>query len=114
VLSQNAPAFVETVNILRSEHLSAARSTIRDQKLLRDLEAEIERDCDQLKGFLYAAQVCTFHALSTESLQKNVRSLTKSRLVHGIASSVSERSWHVNSWLLSYVIKYVSLHHGTP
>ncbi|EIN09072.1 aspartate kinase [Punctularia strigosozonata HHB-11173 SS5] len=55
--SNETPSFVETVDVLRAEHLSAARSTIQDQKLLANLEAEIERDCEHLKSFLFAARI---------------------------------------------------------
>lgn len=46
-----------TVDLIRSEHLTAARSLIRDQILLKELEQEIERDCEGLRTFLFAAQV---------------------------------------------------------
>lgn len=49
--------FGSTVDLLRSEHLTAARSLIRDQKLLKELEQEIEKDCEGLRTFLFAAQV---------------------------------------------------------
>ncbi|KAH9911164.1 Aspartate/glutamate/uridylate kinase [Amylocystis lapponica] len=55
--SYAVPAFNGTVDILRTEHLNAARSSVRDPEILRDLEAEIERDCDSLRSFLFAAQV---------------------------------------------------------
>ncbi|KAG8809289.1 Aspartokinase, partial [Serendipita sp. 400] len=46
-----------TVDLIRSEHLTAARTHIRDQVLLKQLEAEIEKDCEGLRTFLFAAQV---------------------------------------------------------
>ena len=54
--SQLTP-FGATVDLIRSEHLTAARSLIRDQKLLKELEQEIEKDCEGLRTFLFAAQV---------------------------------------------------------
>ncbi|GBE87347.1 Probable aspartokinase [Sparassis crispa] len=51
------PVFSHTVDIIRTEHLVAARSSIRDQEILHELEAEIERDCDGLASFLFATQV---------------------------------------------------------
>ena len=51
------PSFNTTVDLIRSEHLTAARSSVRDSGLLKDLEAEIDRDCDGLRSFLFAAQV---------------------------------------------------------
>ena len=50
-------SFPATVELIRSEHLTAARSLVRDQTLLKKLEAEVERDCDGLRTFLFAAQV---------------------------------------------------------
>ena len=55
-ISQLTP-FGPTVDLIRSEHLTAARSLIRDQNLLKALEQEIERDCEGLRTFLFAAQV---------------------------------------------------------
>ncbi|PVG03252.1 putative HOM3-L-aspartate 4-P-transferase [Serendipita vermifera] len=50
-------SFGATVDLIRTEHLTAARSLVRDQTLLKQLEAEIERDCEGLRTFLFAAQV---------------------------------------------------------
>ncbi|KAF7796163.1 hypothetical protein EIP86_007337 [Pleurotus ostreatoroseus] len=50
-------SFNATVDIIRSEHMNAARSTIRNTEILKELESEIEYDCDQLRSFLFAAQV---------------------------------------------------------
>ena len=54
---QPSPEFNATVDIIRSEHLLAARDSVRDPYILEELEAEIEQDCDWLRGFLFAAQV---------------------------------------------------------
>ena len=50
-------SFNGTVDILRLEHLTAARSAVRDPEILKELEYEIERDIDSLRSFLFAAQV---------------------------------------------------------
>ncbi|KAI0698046.1 aspartate kinase [Cerioporus squamosus] len=53
-----APAsFNTTVDVIRSEHFNAARSCIRNQDILKDLEAEIDRDCESLRSFLFATQI---------------------------------------------------------
>ncbi|KAL4251984.1 aspartate kinase [Abortiporus biennis] len=55
--NQATPSFNTTVDLIRSEHLNAARSAVRDPQILATLEAEIEQDCDGLRSFLFAAQV---------------------------------------------------------
>lgn len=52
--------FHATVDVLRDDHIFAARANIRDPGLLQELEAEIERDCEGLRSFLFAAQVSPF------------------------------------------------------
>lgn len=52
------PAYHVTVDLIRSEHLAAARSSVRDPGILKELQEEIERDCDWLRNFLLAAKVC--------------------------------------------------------
>jgi aspartate kinase len=54
---QSSPEFNGTVDIIREQHLEAARANVHDPEILDALEAEIERDCDWLRGFLFAAQV---------------------------------------------------------
>ncbi|KAI0062615.1 aspartate kinase [Artomyces pyxidatus] len=53
----DVPAFSATVDVIRREHLVAAKAAVRDRAVLQELEAEIERDCEGLRGFLYATQV---------------------------------------------------------
>ncbi|KAG9025248.1 Aspartokinase [Tulasnella sp. UAMH 9824] len=53
----SSASFSETVDLIRSEHFKAAKDLIRDQELLKELEAEIDRDCEGLRGYLFAAQV---------------------------------------------------------
>ncbi|KAI0088997.1 aspartate kinase [Irpex rosettiformis] len=50
-------SFNRTVDVLREEHLIAARASVRDPEVLKELEDEIDRDCDSLRSFLFAAQV---------------------------------------------------------
>ncbi|KAH7882316.1 Aspartate/glutamate/uridylate kinase [Phlebopus sp. FC_14] len=55
---QPFPEFNKTVDLIRSEHLNAAREcVVNHADVLRELEDEIDRDCDWLRGFLFAAQV---------------------------------------------------------
>ncbi|KAG8854213.1 mRNA cleavage and polyadenylation factor subunit [Tulasnella sp. 330] len=51
------PSFNATVDLIRSEHIKAARELIKHDALLKDLEAEIDHDCEGLRGYLFAAQV---------------------------------------------------------
>lgn len=50
-------AFHETVDVIKKGHLEAARRTLKAGPLRDELEEEIERDCETLREFLYAAQV---------------------------------------------------------
>jgi len=53
------PDFVNTVELLRQEHLNAARECVtKHEEILQELEEEIERDCDWLTSFLYALKAC--------------------------------------------------------
>jgi aspartate kinase len=49
--------FHATVDILKRDHIAAARKQIRDEELLEELIHELERDCESLRSFLSAAQV---------------------------------------------------------
>ncbi|KAH0834718.1 Aspartate/glutamate/uridylate kinase [Lanmaoa asiatica] len=51
------PEFSATVDLIRSEHLEAAKASIKNPEILQEIEAEIHRDCDGLRAFLFAAQV---------------------------------------------------------
>lgn len=55
--SSGKPDYEETVDLIKSEHLIAARSSVSSAEILETIEAEIERDCESLKMFLGAAQV---------------------------------------------------------
>ncbi|KAG8216369.1 Aspartate/glutamate/uridylate kinase [Butyriboletus roseoflavus] len=54
---QNVPEFSATVDLIRSDHLAAAKASIESTQILHEIEAEIHRDCDWLRAFLFAAQV---------------------------------------------------------
>lgn len=54
---QSQPEFNVTVDLIRSEHLNAAKASVNNPEILQELEAEIDRDCDWLRSFLFAAQV---------------------------------------------------------
>ena len=54
---QAYPEFNITVDLVREQHIEAARASVRDPNILGELEEEIERDCDWLRSFLFAAQV---------------------------------------------------------
>ena len=56
-------AFNATVDLLRKEHLETARESVRDPKILKELEDEIEKDCEWLRGFLFAAHVSQANAV---------------------------------------------------
>ncbi|KAF8341955.1 Aspartate/glutamate/uridylate kinase [Amanita rubescens] len=51
------PDFVKTIDLLREEHVTAARAAVRDSDILKELEAEIDRDCEWLRTFLFAAKL---------------------------------------------------------
>ena len=51
------PDFNRTVDQIRDDHFESARGAVKDEGLLEELLAEIERDCEGLRSFLYAAQV---------------------------------------------------------
>ncbi|KIJ27346.1 hypothetical protein M422DRAFT_37825 [Sphaerobolus stellatus SS14] len=52
-----APSFNATVDLLKSEHITAAKQSVNDPGILRELITEIEQDCEGLRNFLFAAQV---------------------------------------------------------
>lgn len=52
--------FSVTVDLIRSEHLAAAKASVETPEILQEIEEEIHRDCDWLRAFLYAAQVRSF------------------------------------------------------
>ncbi|KAM5532163.1 hypothetical protein V8D89_014188 [Ganoderma adspersum] len=56
-ITEQPPSFNTTVDVIRSEHINAARASVRKPEILKDLEVEIERDCESIKSFLFATQV---------------------------------------------------------
>ncbi|KAH9988782.1 Aspartate/glutamate/uridylate kinase [Russula compacta] len=50
-------SFSKTVDLIRSEHIAAARDCVKGKEILAELEAEIVGDCESLRVFLSAAQV---------------------------------------------------------
>ncbi|KAG1815099.1 Aspartate/glutamate/uridylate kinase [Suillus subaureus] len=54
---QSQPEFNVTVDLIRSEHMNAAKASVKNPEILQELEDEIDRDCDWLRSFLFAAQV---------------------------------------------------------
>lgn len=53
---QASPEFNVTVDLVREQHIEAARASVHDPDILMELEEEIEKDCDWLRSFLFAAQ----------------------------------------------------------
>lgn len=49
--------FDATIELLRSDHITAAKQSVTDPLLLNELLSEIDRDCDALRGLLLAVQV---------------------------------------------------------
>lgn len=54
---ETVPEFRATVDLIRQEHFKAAQQCIRDETILKELQAEIEKDCEWLSSFLFASQV---------------------------------------------------------
>ncbi|KAH9911163.1 hypothetical protein B0H21DRAFT_714353, partial [Amylocystis lapponica] len=52
----DVPAFQNAVEVIRAEHLSAARASVKDASILHEVEAEINQDCDELGSYLLATQ----------------------------------------------------------
>jgi len=56
--------FDDTVDQIKKDHLEAARKVIKGSQVLREVEEELEYDCERLRGFLNATQVCSYYSLS--------------------------------------------------
>jgi len=91
------PPFFATVDLIRSDHIIAARSSITSPRILRELEEEIEKDCDALRSFLMAIQVgvCSHPRISFTHPppRLSVRCLQDQKT----PLSGSVRDWHANS-----------------
>ena len=107
VLAESLPEYHVTVDLIRREHLVAARSSVRDLEILKELEEEIERDCEWLRSFLLAAKVLFYIILSLFRYLTTVtayfdfslilpRSSMKYLPDREITSSGWERNWLVN------------------
>ena len=113
---ENVPDFHHTVDLIRQEHFTAARAAIQDPDILKELEEEIDRDCDWLRSFLYAAKVClssftrlSFRCLTTVrplrlllfpsvvDLSNSKRSSMKYLLAQETTSSAWAKSWLASS-----------------
>ncbi|WVQ66897.1 uncharacterized protein L199_005088 [Kwoniella botswanensis] len=55
--NEEEEGFHKTVDLIKKGHLEAARNSLKAGPLRDELEEEIERDCESLRGFLYAAQI---------------------------------------------------------
>lgn len=54
---QSLPAFNTTVDLIRQEHYKAAEDFISDPDIRKELQGEVDQDCDWLRSFLFASQV---------------------------------------------------------
>ncbi|KAF9265345.1 aspartate kinase [Marasmius fiardii PR-910] len=54
---QTTVTFNVTVDLIREEHYKAAKESIQDVEIRKELEEEIDRDCDWLRSFLFASKV---------------------------------------------------------
>ncbi|KAG7088718.1 hypothetical protein E1B28_012686 [Marasmius oreades] len=54
---QTTVTFNVTVDLIREEHYKAAKESIEDEDIRKELEEEVDRDCDWLRSFLFASQV---------------------------------------------------------
>lgn len=102
------PAFHATVDVIKEEHFKAARANIQDPEILAELEDEIDRDCEWLRSFLYAAKVCSDRELCLFISNKTYRSSTRFLFVRKTISSVWVRSWHASSWRLFFETRCVT------
>lgn len=96
--SDTLPEFHATVDLIREEHFNAARASVQDPDILQKLEAEIERDCEWLRSFLYASQVSGVGRLHSDfELTHWYRLLTRYRHGRRIPSSASGSGSRVRS-----------------
>ena len=91
------PPFFATVNLIRSDHIMAARSSITCPRILRKLEEEIEKDCDGLRSFLMAIQVGVCSRLRNSFIHPPPRSFVRCLRGRKTPLSGSVRGWRVNS-----------------
>lgn len=89
--SREQGGFHETVDTIKRGHLEAAKASLREGAMRDELIQEIEWDCENLRGFLQAAQVSSDHPVG--DLTNISRSLTKSRPEAKILSSALASGW---------------------
>ncbi|KAI9250208.1 Aspartate/glutamate/uridylate kinase [Phascolomyces articulosus] len=56
-LTQGSNKHLDIVKELTSDHLKAARSLVKNQTILEQLEGQIQKDCMKLRSFLQAAEI---------------------------------------------------------
>ncbi|ORY96756.1 Aspartate/glutamate/uridylate kinase [Syncephalastrum racemosum] len=56
-LNNGSQEYLNIVQDIKDDHIAAARSAIKDQQILEQLEKEIDRQCLRLRSFLQAAEI---------------------------------------------------------
>ena len=112
------PAFLLTVEQIRSDHLKAAKKAVRDPDLLAELEQDLEADCDRLRSFLLAAQIINEISIRSKDiimgvgeklscrivaavLRDKVRVFSLSVVVHSLCSATMIRVQGIDSELVT-------------
>ncbi|KAL8292009.1 hypothetical protein RQP46_001475 [Phenoliferia psychrophenolica] len=54
---EGSQVFNATVDQIKEDHFVAARAAIKDEAILRELEDDLDYDCERLRSFLMAAQI---------------------------------------------------------
>lgn len=90
------------MDVIRDEHVKAARkAVVNSEEILKDLEEEIERDCEGLRSFLYATSVRSpflwTRLQDYTDWQAILRSLTRSLHAQEIVSLALVKNWAVRS-----------------
>lgn len=65
--------FDASVDLIRQQHLQAARTSIHNDEILAEIEAELEQDCDWLRNFLFASQVSHFTTRQVDCMLSYIR-----------------------------------------
>lgn len=78
------PAFLNTVEQIRADHLKAARKAVHDPDLLAELEQDLEADCDRLKSFLLAAQIINEISIRSKDIIMGVGEKLSCRIVAAV------------------------------
>lgn len=102
--------FDETVDQIKRDHIEAARKIITNSpEVLQEVEEDLEYDCERLRGFLRAAQVCLpFSAIPaprwTNIRTAPIRSLKRFRPGQRTRSWVWASDWRAASSRAHYGI----------